>query len=110
MTGVIFGCSRAHGPAAWAMLMDIVPSHSRVKWFPVMSAIAVTAPLLGEAISYPFLAMHLTNYTALWAVRALNVQTTSLECVVLCTRCSRYTLFLPCRAGAVHVRSACGAL
>jgi MFS family permease len=77
MTGVIFGCSRAHGPAAWAMLMDIVPSHSRVKWFPVMSAIAVTAPLLGEAISYPFLAMHLTNYTALWAVRALNVQTTS---------------------------------
>jgi hypothetical protein len=70
LTGVIFGCSRAHGPAAWAMLMDLVPRNSRVKWFPVMSAIAVTAPLLGEAISYPFLAMHLTDYTALWAVRA----------------------------------------
>lgn len=67
LTGVIFGCSRAHGPAAWAMLMDLIPPGSRVKWFPVMSAIAVGAPLLGEAISYPFIAMHLVDYTALWA-------------------------------------------
>ena len=73
-TGVVFGCSRAHGPASWAMLMDLVPPHSRVKWFPVMSAIAVAAPLLGEAISYPFLAMHLTDYTALWAVRDVDLQ------------------------------------
>ena len=32
-----------------------------------MSAIAVGAPLLGEAIAYPFLKMHLVDYTALWA-------------------------------------------
>ena len=31
-----------------------------------MSAIAVGAPLMGEAISYPFLAIHLVDYTVLW--------------------------------------------
>ena len=68
ISGLVFGASRAHGPAAWAMLMDLIPPGSRLKWFPVMSAMtSAVAPLLGEAIAFPFLAMHLTDYTIMWA-------------------------------------------
>jgi MFS family permease len=66
-TGLLFGAARAHFPAAWAMTFDMVPAASRLKFLPLMSAVTNIAPLLTEALAYPFLTMHLTNYTSMWA-------------------------------------------
>ena len=43
--------TRAHGPAAWAMLMDLIPPGSRLKWFPIMSA--MTSAVAPPAVPSP---------------------------------------------------------
>jgi hypothetical protein len=109
-TAIIFAMSVVHGPAAWAMQMDLVPPASREKWFPIVSGISAAAPLVADVIAYPVLRMHVADYTFVWfALTMVSVVTVLfIYCMIeesmaspkLWTGWREFSLdVLPCRGG-----------